>query len=113
MARLEWISNTKWKQYFRDRNKEIELWKSHGAVANFCRFRDGQKRRLRIEFEKRFDLVEEGWFLITNSKEVRFPKNFQNKIRDIVFQNKDSYFTVEVVDEVENLDLTEEQHAMS
>ena len=98
MAHLGKISDTKWKQPFRDRKKEFKLWKSHVKVADLCRFVDGTKRLLTIEFDPKFNLNITDLFQITSGKEIYFPKELQDVVKPIILKNPDSFFTVEVVD---------------
>jgi putative restriction endonuclease len=96
MARTEKLSNTKWRHPFRDRERSVCSWKSHPEVAKYCKFQNGTKRLLIIEFEKRFNLVVKGCFRISSGFEVLFPKHFQDVIYPIIMKNPDSYFIVHV-----------------
>jgi putative restriction endonuclease len=98
MAKLEKLSNTKWRQPFCDRKNEFRSWNSQPDIAKYCQFRDGTKRLLRIEFEKKFNLVIEDRFQITSGLEISFKKEFQDIIRPIILENPDSYFIVHVLD---------------
>lgn len=96
--RLEQISNTRWKQHFRDRKKEFHLWSSHKAVSDYCELENGTKRLLLIQFEEKYNIDILDWFQITSGREVSFPKILQEIVRPIVLNNPDSYFTIEVKD---------------
>ena len=98
MAKLEKMSNTKWRQPFSDRTKYFRSWESHSEVAKHCQFHDGTNRLLRIEFEKRFNLDIKDHFQITSGLEIAFKKEWQDIIRPIILENSDSYFIVHVLD---------------
>lgn len=98
MAKLIQLSDTSWRQPFTHRKKELPLWNTHPKVASYCGLEDGTKRLLNIKFEKKFKINETAYFQITSGKEISFPKDFQDRIRDIVFNNPDSYFTVTILD---------------
>src|SRR5690554_1341603 len=98
MAKLLKISNTSWEQPFRDRRKELHLWNSHVDVSDHCKFTDGTKRLLRITFEPRFEIDIVDHFQITSGREISFPRELQELIRPIVFNNPSSYFVVRVLD---------------
>lgn len=98
MAKLIQLSNISWHQPFKDRKKELPLWSTHVKVAEFCNFKDGTKRKLNIKFEPQFNIDHTDFFQITSGNEILFPKAFQDKIADIVFNNPDSFFTVTVMD---------------
>lgn len=98
MARLEKLSNTKWKQSFRDRQREFRLWSSHTEVAEYCEIEDGTKRYLKIDFEHKFGLSVEDFFTITSGREIRFSKELQDVAKEIILENPESFFTVEVLD---------------
>lgn len=98
MAALEKLSNTSWKQPFRDRKKELHLWGTHKEVADFCDLIDGEKRLLQITFESRYEIDVTDWFSITSGREISFTKEFQEFIKPIVFKNPDSFFVVRVAD---------------
>lgn len=74
------------------------MWNSHGDVADHCEFRDGTKRLLRIMFETRFAIDIVDYFQITSGREISFPRELQEIIRPIVFNNPSSYFVVRVLD---------------
>ncbi len=97
MAKLEKLSNTKWRQPFSDRNY-VRTWESHPEVAKYCQFHDGTNRLLRIEFEKKFNLDIEDRFKIRSGLEIAFKKALQDIIRPIIQDNPDSYFIVHVLD---------------
>lgn len=98
MAKLVKLSNISWEQPFRDRKKEVHLWPSQGEVAKHCNLRDGTKRLLQIKFEPRFgiDLVDR--FQITSGREISFPRELQEIVRPVVFNNPGSSFVVRVLD---------------
>jgi putative restriction endonuclease len=98
MAKLEKRSNTKWLQPFSDRKREFRSWNSQPDIAKYCQFRDGTKRLLRIEFEKKFNLDIEDRFQITSGLEITLNKELQDVIRPIILENPDSYFIVHVLD---------------
>jgi len=98
MAKLIRLSDTSWKQPFQDRGKQFKLWLSQKDVATYCNIEDGQKRHLRIKFEDKFKIDVTDYFSITSGREVSFPPEFQNKIKPVVLNNKDSFFIVEVLD---------------
>jgi len=98
MAKLIKLSDTSWKQPFTDRRKETHLWSSHSEVADYCNLENGTKRTIRISFEKKFNIVVEREFQITSSRELYFPMDFQDRIRQIVYDNSDSFFIAEVLD---------------
>ncbi len=98
MGKLIKISDTSWRHPFTDRKKELPLWNIQTEVADFCGIEDGKKRLLNIKFEDRFNIDETGLFQITSGRQISFTKEFQDRIRDIVFNNPDSYFTVTVLD---------------
>lgn len=98
MAKLEKLSNTKWKQPFSDRKSEFRYWGCHSEIAKHCQFHDGTKRLLRIEFEKRFNLDIKDRFQVTSGLEITFTKELQDIIRPIILENPDSYFIVHVLD---------------
>ena len=101
MAKSEKISDTSWKQPFSDRKKEMKLFPANPEVASFCEFKDKTKRKLNVKFEKRFNIDETRYFQITSGKEIYFPKVFQNKIGEIIFNNPESFFIVTVLDSFE------------
>lgn len=98
MAKLERLSNISWRQPFSDRKRELHLWSTQTQVADFCKLENGTKRKLNIKFEDKFDIDETGLFQITSGREISFPKKLIDKIRNIVFNNPNSYFTVTVLD---------------
>jgi len=98
MAKLIQLSNTSWKQPFKDRKKEFHLWSSQSDVATYCDLKDGSKRLLNIKFEDEYSINETREFQITRGKEISFPKDFQDRIRDIVLNNQDSFFIVNILD---------------
>jgi hypothetical protein len=98
MAKLIWLSNTSWKQPFKDRKKELHLWGSNTKVASFCGFEDGTKRKLNIKFEKKFNIDETGYFQITSGNEISFSEDFKDKIGRIIIDHPESYFIVTVLD---------------
>lgn len=97
MAKLEKLSDTKWKQPLQDREKELRLWHSQRDVADFCHLHDGTKRRLKIESEHRTLVITDD-FQITSGCEIYFPKDLQDEIKEILLKKTDAYFTVEVLD---------------
>ena len=98
MASLNYLSNTKWKQLFRDRKKEFRLWKIPEKIADFCQIKDKTKRQLALEFDPKFNINIIDLFQVTSGREVYFPKELQKIVRPIVLQNPESYFTIEVLD---------------
>lgn len=98
MAKLIQLSNISWQQPFKDRKKELPLWGTHVKVAEFCDFKDSTKRKLNIKFEPQFNIDIIDYFQITSGNEISFPKAFQEKIGNIVFNNPDSFFIVTVMD---------------
>lgn len=98
MAKLLRISNTSWKQSFRDRKKELHLWNTQSKVASYCELKNETKRFLNIKFEDKFNIDITQEFQITSLTQIYFPKDLQDKIENIVFNNPDSYFTVTVLD---------------
>ncbi len=98
MAKLIQLTDTSWQQPFKDRKKELNLWRSQAEVATFCGLKDGTKRYLNISFEKKFKIDETRHFQITSGKEIFFPKDFRVKVEHIVLNNPDSFFTVTVLD---------------
>lgn len=98
MAKLLRISNTSWKQPFIDRKKELHLWNTQSAVASYCELKNETKRLLNIKFEDKFNIDITQEFQITSLTQIYFPKDLQDKIENIVFNNPDSYFTVTVLD---------------
>lgn len=98
MANLTQLSNTSWRQPFTDRKKELHLWSSQTEVAAFCGLEDGTKRLLNIKFEDKFKINVTDNFQITSGKEISFPKDFRDKVENIIFKNPDSFFIVTVLD---------------
>lgn len=98
MAKLIQLSETSWKQPFKDRKRELPLWSTQKDVAKFCNIQNGTKRYLKIEFEKKYKVNITDFFTITSGTEIAFPKSLQDKVRDIVFNNPESYFIVTVLD---------------
>lgn len=92
------LSNTSWKQSFRDRKKEFHLWPTQKDVSNFNDLRDSTKRLLKISFEPQFDLDVVDLFQITSGCEISFPVDFQRIIKPIILDNPDSHFIVEILD---------------
>ncbi|MTD67690.1 HNH endonuclease [Flavobacterium sp. LC2016-13] len=103
MARLIRLSNTSWKQPFKDRKKELHLWNTQTEVAFYCSLKNETKRLLNIKFEDRFNINITQEFQITSLTQIYFPKDLQDKIQDIIFNNPESYFTVTVLDTSETL----------
>lgn len=103
MAKLIRISNTSWKQPFKDRKKELHLWNTQTEVASFCKLKNETKRLLNIRFEDRFNIDITQEFQITSLTQIYFPKDLQDKIQNIIFNNPESYFTVTVLDTSETL----------
>lgn len=98
MAKLIKLSNVSWKQPFQDRKKELHLWSSQPDVAKFCKLEDGTRRLLNIKFEDKFNINITDYFQITSGQEISFPKYLRDKIKNVVFKNPTSFFTVSVLD---------------
>lgn len=98
MAKLVQLSENSWIQYFKDRKKELLLWGIQTDVAKNTGISDKTQRLLRIKFEDQFKIDVLDYFTIT-SNEISFPRPLIQKIRDIVFNNPESYFTVTVINE--------------
>nr|WP_315155235.1 HNH endonuclease [uncultured Flavobacterium sp.] len=103
MARLIRLSNISWKQPFKDRKKELHLWNTETEVASFCSLKNETKRLLNIRFEDRFNIDITQEFQITSLTQIYFPKDLQDKIQKIIFNNPESYFTVTVLDTSQTL----------
>lgn len=98
MAKLLRISNTSWEQSFRDRKKELHLWNTQSEVASYCELKNETKRLINIKFEDKFNIDITQEFQITSLTQIYFPKDLQDKIETIIFNNPDSYFTVTILD---------------
>lgn len=100
MARLERISNTKWKQPFADREKEFGYWRVPRSIVEHCKIKDRTQRLLRINFgpEVGASFAIEDTFTISSGKEVLFPASLKRAIEPIVKDHRNSYFTIEVLD---------------
>lgn len=103
MAKLIQLSNTSWKHPFTDRKKEMHLWVTNTEVAKYCGLKNSTKRLLNIKFEKKFNINETRYFQITSGREIYFPRDFQEKTREIIFNNPKSFFVVTVLDTPETL----------
>lgn len=98
MARLEKLSDTSWKQPFRDRKKELHLFTIPKEVSSYCNLQDGTKRLLNIKFESHFNIDIIDNFQITSGKEISFPKKFQELIEPIVKEHPESFFIATILD---------------
>lgn len=96
MAKPEAIARNKWKVLFRDR-KTTSLWPTHRDVASRCKLSDRTYRCLKVTLEAKYRISKTEWFRITSGKEVLFPQDLQDKIVDIVADDKKSFLTIEVL----------------
>jgi len=97
MAKIENITNTSWLQTFKDRKKEMKLWRIPNTVAEYCNIKDGTRRMINIKFEDKLKINITEHFTITSGREIYFPKAFRDQVEPIIRENPKSFFTAKII----------------
>lgn len=99
MGNITFLTNTSWKQTFSDKpRKQFTSWSVPKEIRKFCKFEDGTKRKLNIKFEAKYNVDLTEYFTVSSGGEIFFPKDFRDKIENIIIKNPTTYFVATVLD---------------